>query len=157
MNLFVTNLLLALAWGAMTGSFTLENLVLGFVLGFVVLFGARRIIGSSTYFGRVGRAFGFVAFYLRELVLANARVAADIVTPAMRARPAIVAIPLDATTDLEITILANLLTMTPGSLSIDVSADRKVLYVHGMFVDDPETFRREIKDEFERRVLELLR
>lgn len=157
MNLFVTNLLLALAWGAMTGSFTLENLVLGFILGFVVLFGARRIIGSSTYFGRVGRVIRFVGFYLRELVLANARVAADIVTPAMRARPALVAVPLDAQTDLEITILANLLTMTPGSLSVDISQDRKVLYVHGMFVDDPDSFRREIKDKFERRVLELLR
>ena len=67
------------------------------------------------------------------------------------------AVPLDAETDVEITLLANLITMTPGSLSIDVSDDRGVIYVHSMFIDDPEEFRRTIKDDFERRVLELLR
>ena len=60
-------------------------------------------------------------------------------------------------TDLEITLLANLITVTPGSFSLDVSDDRSVLYVHAMYVDDPEALRREIKDGFERRVLELLR
>jgi multicomponent Na+:H+ antiporter subunit E len=47
--------------------------------------------------------------------------------------------------------------MTPGSLSIDVSDDRSVIYVHSMFIDDPDEFRRTIKDDFERRVLELMR
>jgi multicomponent Na+:H+ antiporter subunit E len=156
-NLFVTNMLLALAWGAMTGSFTLENLLFGFALGFAVLFGARRVMGPSGYFSRIGRVIRFIGFYLRELFLANLRVAYDVVTPTMRTRPGIIAVPLDVTTDLEVTLLANILTMTPGSLSVDISADRKVLYVHGMFVDDPESFRREIKDGFERRIIELLR
>jgi multicomponent Na+:H+ antiporter subunit E len=68
-----------------------------------------------------------------------------------------VAVPLDARTDIEITVLANLITMTPGSLAIDVSDDRRVMFVHSMFVDDPEAFRRSIKESLERRVLELLR
>jgi multicomponent Na+:H+ antiporter subunit E len=72
-------------------------------------------------------------------------------------RPAIIAIPLDARTDVEITLLSNLIALTPGSLGLDVSDDRSVLYVHGMFVDDPEAFCREIKDGLERRLLELLR
>ena len=68
-----------------------------------------------------------------------------------------VGVPLDATTDAEIALLANLVTLTPGTLSLDVSADRRVLYVHGMFVDDPDELRRAVKQGFERRVLELLR
>jgi multicomponent Na+:H+ antiporter subunit E len=74
-------------------------------------------------------------------------------------RPGIIAIPLDARTDLEITLLANLITLTPGTLSLDVSADRRVLYVHVMYIDndDIEAVRRSIKDGFERRVLEVLR
>jgi multicomponent Na+:H+ antiporter subunit E len=72
-------------------------------------------------------------------------------------RPAIIAIPLDARTDLEITLLSNLIALTPGSLGLDVSDDRSVLYVHGMFVDDPDAFCRDIKDHLERRLLELLR
>ena len=88
---------------------------------------------------------------------ANLRVARDVITPTSYARPGIVAVPLDARTDLEITLLSNLVTMTPGSLSIDVADDRSVMYVHSMFVDDAAELRRVIKDDFERRVLELLR
>jgi multicomponent Na+:H+ antiporter subunit E len=72
-------------------------------------------------------------------------------------RPGIVAIPLDLEGDAAITLLANLVTLTPGALSLDVSPDRTVLYVHTMYMDDAETFRREIKQGFERRVKELLR
>ena len=72
-------------------------------------------------------------------------------------RPGVVAIPLDAETDAEITLLANLITLTPGTLSLDVSDDRRVLYIHAMYVDDVEELRRSIKDGFEKRVMELLR
>jgi len=72
-------------------------------------------------------------------------------------RPGIVAVPLDAETDAEITLLANLLTLTPGTLSLDVSADRRFLYVHMMYIEDADVARRQIKDGYERRVLEVLR
>ncbi|MEL7089262.1 MAG: Na+/H+ antiporter subunit E, partial [Planctomycetota bacterium] len=81
----------------------------------------------------------------------------DVITPAANRSPAVIGIPLDATTDAEITLLANLITLTPGTLSLDLSEDRRTLYVHAMFADDPEAFCREIKEGFERRVLELLR
>jgi multicomponent Na+:H+ antiporter subunit E len=122
-----------------------------------VLLAARRMLGDIGYFKKVRQVIGFVGFFLWELLLANFRVAYDIVTPRLYMQPGVVAIPLDATTDAEITLLANLITMTPGSLSLDVSDDRRVLYVHSMFVGDVEEFRRSIKDGFERRVLELLR
>jgi multicomponent Na+:H+ antiporter subunit E len=74
-------------------------------------------------------------------------------------RPGVVAIPLDARTDAEITLLANLITLTPGTLSLDVSSDRRMLYIHVMYIDndDLEEVRRKIKAGFERRVLEVLR
>jgi multicomponent Na+:H+ antiporter subunit E len=73
--------------------------------------------------------------------------------------PGVVAIPLDARTDTEITLLANLITLTPGSVSLDLSEDRRVLYVHAMYIDggDVEAYRRSVKEGLERRVLELLR
>jgi multicomponent Na+:H+ antiporter subunit E len=73
--------------------------------------------------------------------------------------PGVVAIPLDARTDAEITMLANLITLTPGSVSLDVSDDKRFLYVHAMYVDggDVEAYRRSVKEGLERRVLELLR
>jgi multicomponent Na+:H+ antiporter subunit E len=157
MTMLAANLLLALAWIAMSGEFSAANFLVGFALGYVVLLLTRRSIGRTTYFGRTWRLIAFVGFYLRELLLANLRVAYDVVTPTHHMHPGIVAVPLDARSDVEITLLANLLTMTPGTLSMDISDDRTTLYVHGMFVSDPEAFRREVKDGFERRVLELLR
>jgi multicomponent Na+:H+ antiporter subunit E len=74
-------------------------------------------------------------------------------------RPGVIAIPLNARTDVEITLLANLITLTPGTLSLDVSADRSVLYIHVMYIDndDIDAVRRKIKEGFERRILEVLR
>ena len=79
------------------------------------------------------------------------------ITPPFYSRPGIVAVPLDARTDFEIMTLANLISLTPGTLSLDVSEDRRTLYVHAMFIDDPDALRREIKQGMERRVLEALR
>jgi multicomponent Na+:H+ antiporter subunit E len=151
------NLVLAIAWVAMSGTFTIANLALGFALGYGVLFAARRAVGGSSYFSKTWRSVAFVAFYLSELVRANLRVAYDVLTPTHHMQPGIIAVPLEARNEAEITLLANLITMTPGTLSMDVSDDRSVLYVHGMFVEDPAAFAASIKNDFERRVIELLR
>ncbi len=155
--MFAANLTLALVWAAMSGHFDVLNLLLGFAFGYLVLFLLQRVVGGSSYFRKSATLVRFVAFYILEVVRSNLRVAVDVATPTSRAHPAVVAVPLDARTDAEITLLANLITMTPGSLAIDVADDRSVIYVHSMFVDDPEAFRRGIKDDLERRVLELLR
>ena len=157
MKVFLLNLLLALLWAAAVGSIDAAHLVVGGVIGYAVLWLTRSVLGPTLYFARLPRPIGFAVFFLRELVLSNLRVAWDVLTPRPHRRPGVVAVPLDAATDAEITLLANLLTLTPGTLSLDVSPDRRVLYVHGMFIDDPEATRRGIKQEYERRVLELLR
>lgn len=157
MTALLWNLVLALTWGAMTGSFEVENLLIGFAIGFVVLYVTQRRHGRAPYAAKVGTIVRFIGFYLWELVLANLRVAYDVITPSHHGTPGIIAIPLEARTDAEITLVANLLTMTPGDLSLDVSTDRTVLYVHRMYLTDPDVVRREIKDGFERRVLEVLR
>ena len=155
--MFAANLLLALVWVAMTGHFDVANLALGFAFGYLVLFLLQRVIGRSSYFRKTGVLVRFAGFYTLEVVRANLRVALDVVTPTLRAQPGVVAVPLDARTDAEITLLSNLITMTPGSLTVDVADDRSVIYVHSMFVEDPDALVRQIKDDFERRVLELLR
>ena len=157
MTAFVSNLLLALAWLMLTGRFTPANLVLGLTIAYLLLWLAQPVTGRSRYFQKVWIAFGFILFVFWELTKANLRVAFEVVTLKHRMRPGVVAVPLDARTDGEITLLANLITLTPGSLSLDVSTDRRVLYVHSMYVKDVEQFRRSIKRGLERRVLELLR
>ena len=182
MNVFLLNALLAVTWGMATGTFTVPNLAFGFVLGYLLLRFSQRILGPSPYFAKVRLLLRFVLRYFWELILANFRVAYDVLVPwawpeppapATRGTstapgrrgaesyvcPGVIAIPLDASTDLEIALLANLITLTPGSVALDLSSDRSVLYVHAMYIDggDVEAYRRSIKEGLERRVLELLR
>ena len=89
--------------------------------------------------------------------MSNAIIAYDILTPIHHMKPGVIGIPIDAETDFEITVLANLITMTPGTLSLDISPDRKTLYVHAMYIRDPEALRAWIKQNLERRVLALLK
>jgi multicomponent Na+:H+ antiporter subunit E len=157
MNAFALNVFLALVWAAGTGQFSLTNLIIGFVLGYLVLRVVGRVIGASDYFRHVRLTIEFVWFFLVEIVRANIRIARDVLTRGRYMRAAIVAYPLRVETDEEITMLANLISLTPGTLSLDVSNDRKVLYIHTLYYRDRESFEREIREGFESRVMELLR
>jgi multicomponent Na+:H+ antiporter subunit E len=152
------NILLALAWAALQGEFSLGTLVTGHVLGYLLLLALVRggVLNASPYIGRVHRAVGLMAFFLWELMKANLRLALDVATPRYHMKPGIIALPLDATTDAEILLLSMLINTTPGSVALDVSPDRKVLYVHVMYMDTPDAAREEIKHGFERRVREVL-
>jgi multicomponent Na+:H+ antiporter subunit E len=158
MNMFLRNLLLAIVWALATGQVSVPNILIGFVLGYVVLLLAQQPGERHPYFGRFVRVIRFSFFYLGQLLKSNLRVAYDVATPKYYMRPGVIAVPLDVQTESEITLLANLITLTPGTLSLDLSADRRTLYVHVMYIDvDPDQARREIKDGLERRVLELTR
>ncbi len=157
MNAFVWILLLSILWAAMTEEFTLSNLGIGFVLSYIILYASQHVLGVSGFITKFPRFLAFIPFFAMEFIKANLRVAYDIVTPTYHMRPAIVAIPLEAKTDEEITSLANLISLTPGTLSLDVSTDRKVLYIYTMFIRDRDSFVREIKEGLEKRILEVLR
>lgn len=156
---FLWNLALALVWVAATGRTDPAHFLLGFALGYLVLFFSQRAVGSRNYFRKVHRAVELLLYFLWELLQSNLRLAHDVMTPQLYMRPAIVAVPLEARTDAEITLLSNLISLTPGSFTVDVSADRSTLFVYAMYVDrgDVEAFRKRIRDGFERRVLEVLR
>lgn len=155
MNVLFINLLLSLVWTFLTGSFTPNTLIEGFIVGYLVLWLASPLYGTSTYFKKFRQTISFLLFVLWELVVATLRVAYVVIKPNLDIQPGIVAIPLDVKTDAEIILLANLITLTPGSLSLDISDDRRVIYVHTMHLTDVEAFRQEIKQGFERRIGEL--
>ena len=153
--LFPVNLLLALAWVAVTGSFTLLNLLFGFGLGALGIWLIREQVQAQSYFGRARRTVGLAALFLYELVISSLRVAWIVIHPRMPLRPGIIAFPLRVKRDAEITLLANLITLTPGTLSIDVSEDRRFLYIHAVDVPDSEALKREIASGFERKIIEV--
>ena len=148
--------LLALAWLALTGSAAPANVVFGVAVSWL----SWRVVGDAPEGGlqlrQLPAAVRLAAFFMKELFVANLRVAWIVMAPRRRLRPGIVAVPLDVRSEAQITLLANLITLTPGTLSVDVSSDRRVLYVHLLELDDAAAARREIKQGFERRVCEVL-
>ena len=152
------NVLLAFAWAALSGEFSLANLMIGHAIGYVILLMLVKgtVLPRSPYVGKVYQASALAGFFLWELVRANIRLALDVATPSYQMQPGILAIPLDATRDSEILLLAMLINLTPGSVALDVSDDRRVMYVHVMYMQSPDAARAEIKLGFERRVMELL-
>lgn len=157
MNLFFINSFLAFGYMGIQGQFTLSGLLVGFALGYAALWITQPLYGASRYFQRAPKTGRLLGYFLMELILSNLRVLWDVVTPGQISRPGIVGIALRAKTDLEILLVANMISLTPGTLSIDLSEDHRILYVHVMFLDDPDRFRQGIQNGLERRILEVTR
>ena len=157
MKLLALHFTLAILWALASGGVTLLNLVVGLIVGGAVLHFAGPALGDARYAVRGYLMLALFGFFLRELVVSSVRVAVDVSRPRLTMTPVLVAVPLELTDELQITLLANLVSLTPGTLSIDVSADSGVLYVHSMYGDDPAEVRRHIKEAFERRIQEAFR
>jgi len=156
-SLFAINLLLAVTWALATGALSERNLALGFVIGMAILQVVGSAVGDGRYVLRLIRIVLLVLTFLKELTLSSVRLAIDVLRPHMRMRPAVIAVPLDLKSDVEITLLANLISLTPGTLTIDVAKDRSCLYVHAMYGGDPDQLSAAIKATFERRIEEAFR
>jgi multicomponent Na+:H+ antiporter subunit E len=149
-------LVLALLWAVMTGNFSGLNLLFGAVIGA----GAMLLLrgrGQPRALRRIGQVVLLTLLFLRELMLSAVRVARVVLSPNLRAQiaPQVVAFPLSVKTDAEITLLANLITLTPGTLSIDVSEDRSTLFVHALDASSPQAVIADIATGFEARIREL--
>ena len=154
---FLLNIFLALVWTFLQGELRGGNFAAGLVLGYLIIAISERALGQGAYVRKVVQVVRFVGVVLWEIFTASLAVSWLIIQPRPNIRPGVVAVPLDAQTDLEIAVLANLITLSPGTLTLDISDDRSTLYVHTMVLKDPEEFRRSLKNGFERRVLEVMR
>jgi multicomponent Na+:H+ antiporter subunit E len=157
MNGLLLNILLALAWAALSGDFSPGSLLNGFGIGLVLILFSQRIMSGPNYIQKVWRVLDLFVYFLFQLVISNVRVAIDVLRPTASLRPGIIAIPLDVRTDEEIMLLFNLIMLTPGTLALDIASNRRELYLHTMSADDPDAVRAQIKNGFERRVLGVMR
>ena len=154
---FLTNILLAIVWVLLTGNINGSNFVFGFVLGFFIVWMISLRNKDTRYVKFIPKIIVFVLYFFYQLIKANFEVAYEVATPHHNMNPGIVAIPLDITTDFEITVLTSVIALTPGSLCIDVSEDKKTLYVHSMNIVSREDYIHQIKNGFEKRLLNITR
>ena len=157
-------IILTLIWVCLVG-FSWPNIASGFIISLIVLFISSKSMGSSylhvgranNYLKRTGIILYFIIFFIKELMSASIIVFRSVLSPFSYLQPGIIAVPLDLNTSAEITLLANLITLTPGTLTLDVSTDRKVIYIHTIRMGDPDSFRESVKNGFEKRVMEVMR
>ena len=155
MSLYVVQLLFVAVWLAVTGSLTLANVIFALIVSTLALWLIRhQLPGGRNHWLRLGRVLSLVLLFCKELALSAWKVAVMVTRPKLDVQPGIFAYPLTVTTDFEITLLANLITLTPGTLSVDVSPDRKMLYVHAIDCSDIETAKNDIKNGFEKKIME---
>jgi multicomponent Na+:H+ antiporter subunit E len=154
--MFLFHVLLTLIWMLLQNTYTPQAFLVGFVVSFVVIALTQRVLGQGTYGQRGFQVLELAFFVLWAMVRANIALARLSMMREPELRPGIVGIPLDIEDDAAIALLAHLITFVPGTLSLDVSRDKRTLYVHTMVVEDKEAFQQTMKEEFERRVARLM-
>jgi len=151
---FFLNVILAFAWCLLHDEISLRQFVIGFLVGLLaMLFFPRSFHQERRYFRKVTLSVRLVLFFVKELLIANWTVVRQVLALKLAIRPGIVAYPLSLQNDVLITLLANMITLTPGTLSVEVAPDRQFLFIHFLDVDDVEEEIRIIKDGFERYLL----
>ncbi|EMS79701.1 multicomponent Na+/H+ antiporter subunit E [Desulfotignum phosphitoxidans DSM 13687] len=157
MPLLILNIFFAAVFTLLLGSTRISAFIAGFFIGYIILWVSRPLYPDTRYFRKLPKTINLVLYFFKELVISSFRVTWDVITPSHISRPGIIGVPLSARTDLEIFLVSNLLSLTPGTLSVDLSEDRHTLFVHVMFLEDGDKTRQEIKNGLERRVLEVMR
>ncbi|MCF3098747.1 sodium:proton antiporter [Aeromonas australiensis] len=157
MNYFLLNLFLAFSWMLVNDSYGSVEFIIGYIIGFLVLRISLPFGVAPSYFKRFKAISNLLFFFIYELIVSVFRVAWDVITPTHLSEPDIIYLPLSAKSDLEIAILANMVSLTPGSLSLDVTEDRQFLVIHVMFAPDHAVVIDGIKSGLERRLLEITR
>ena len=155
--MFLGSLLLALAWAALQGELSAINVASGFLVGAAIIYIFRRMFFRPLYFRKTRLGVTLALVFIKELVKANIAVLRVVLSRRPYVRSGVVAVPTELTSDLALTMLANMITLTPGTLTLDISADRRYLFVHTLNLDDPEDVKREIRMAFEVYLRELSR
>jgi multicomponent Na+:H+ antiporter subunit E len=140
-----------------TGTLTEENFIFGFLISFGILYIITTNSQDRKYFTILPKLFSFFLFMSWEIIKANLVTVKESLYAKSKLEPAVVKIPLSVESDLEITILAIMVSVTPGTLVMDISDDKKVMYVHVMHVGNKKDFIDEVKNKFEKRLLEILK
>src|SRR5690606_26738533 len=115
------NLVLAVIWMAISNDRSIAGFVVGYVIGLFFLFMLRRFMPGPFYGRRIWAVIALIALFLKELVLSNVAVLIQILRPRLRVSPGVFAYETELKSDWEITLLASLITLTPGTLTLEVS------------------------------------
>ncbi len=151
------NLAIAFIWMFFHNQWTVGTFTIGYLVGMALIFSLRRFLPQQVYFRKIIPITRLVLLFCKELVLSSLVVAREILRPKLRIRPGIIAVPTILKTDLEVTLFACLISLTPGTLALEVSPEGDTLYIHAMDIFDVEQSVNDIKGTFEKAIMEVSR
>ncbi len=150
---FLFNILLAVLWMCLWGLFDIWSLAAGFILGYILMGVVSRTSHEGKGYGAKGwHLLSFTIYFLRILIKANLQVAWEIITPNFHMTPRFVRYSVENMTPIQITSLANAITLTPGTLSVDVVDNDQFLLVHCMYAHSRDEAIAEL-DELKTRLM----
>lgn len=153
----ILNIMLALIWMMLTSEFTFVSFCIGFVLGVTVLFVLSHIL-KKPFYGIVIWAWGkLIVLFIKELYIANIDILKIVLRRKINTKPGIVALHMELQEDWEKTLLASMISLTPGTMPIAFSDDGKSMYIHCIHVEDKDELVASIKNSFEHAIKEVAR
>lgn len=153
----VINLIIAVMWMFLQETYTTASFIGGYILGIILLLVLNRFIPDSFYLKQLFKIIQLILLFIKELISANMDIVKLVYKPKLEFEPGIFAMPTQLKSNWEITLLANLITLTPGTLTVAISDDNTHLYIHAMDIDDIDESIAEIKDTFEKAIMEVTR
>jgi multicomponent Na+:H+ antiporter subunit E len=158
MILFVINLMLAFLWMLWLKDFGPWHFISGFIVGFLALLVFKPLFKLNSYYRRCFYFGAYIVLFIKEVTLSTWTIARAVMfLPVEKMNPNILTMDISQLSDLEVLILTNSITLTPGTTSVDVSADRKVLYIHAFDDTDPEQVRKDIQEKLLKPILRFTR
>lgn len=151
----VVNAIIAFMWMFLTESYTFTSFLVGYMIGAVLLLILDRFFPGTYYLRRVYKVIVLVLIFIRELILSNISIVKMVYTPKLTFEPGIFAYPTSLKKEWEITLLANLITLTPGTLSVAISEDNTQIFIHAMHIDSTRDSINDIKNTFEKAIAEV--
>src|SRR5690625_2663352 len=153
----VVNLVISFMWMFLSEYYTFSSYLFGYMIGAALLFLLNRFFPSRFYLYPIYRILILILIFIRELILSNISIVKLVYRRKPDFEPGIFAMPIEVTKNWEMTLLANLITLTPGTLTVAISEDQSTFFIHAMHIDDKEESIYEIKNTFEKAIMEVTR
>ncbi|KGP80520.1 MULTISPECIES: Na+/H+ antiporter subunit E [unclassified Paenibacillus] len=153
----VLNLIIAFVWMFLNNAWNGVGFLTGYLLGLLLIGGMRRFFPQRFYIVHVWAIIKLIALLLKELVRASIEVIRQIVKPKLDIRPGIFTYQTQLSSDWEVTLLCLLISLTPGSLPLEISGNQRKLYIHALDIKDQQKMSDDIKNTFEKAIMEVTR
>lgn len=151
------NIFIGFLWMLLQDKWSFPSFFAGYLVGIVILFFMRRFFSTSFYLGTFLSILKLLYVFLRELVSSTVLVLRQVTRRKIDVQPGVFAVKTDLSGEWEIPLLALLLSLTPGSVVLEISPDNKTFFIHAMDMEESKKSIIQAKTSFEKAIKEVTR